>query len=241
MTSFAKRCLIVALPVLAASLTAFSAAASAATLSVGVSCARYIPAFAGQEWIPVTGAGFTPNPDPTVNTVELGWPGGDLAGFAPAATNGSFTKALLMPTDFIRTGAGRTKTYTLTATDRLTPGLVASAPVTFVRAGVSVRPSHLRRNLSRKVRWSTYGAPTGAKLYGHWTFKGRKKATRSFGRARGACGISHKRAPFLPTRPRNGTWKVYVTIGKRFSRKKALFRVDLNVFSFFSSRAADVR
>jgi hypothetical protein len=240
MTRLAKRCLLVALSSLAA-WAALASVASAATITAGVGCARYVPQLAGQAWIPVAGSGFTPNTDPAVNTVELDWPGGDLGGFTPLAADGSFTKALLMPSDFIRSSSGRTKTYTLTATDRQTPGVTATTQVTFIRAGMAIRPGHLRRNLGRKVRWSVFGAPTGARLFGHWTFKGRRLATRSLGRARGACGIARKRAPFLPVRPRNGTWKVYVTVGKRFKRSRALFRADLSVFSFATSHGASVR
>jgi hypothetical protein len=232
---------LVSLACLACAAAAFGSTASAATISVGVSCARYIPQLAGQEWIPVAGSGFTPNTDPSINTVQLAWPSGDLAGFTPLAADGSFTKAALMPSDFIRTASGRTKTYTLTATDRQTPGLVATTQVTFVRAGMDVRPARAHRNLRRMVRWSVYGAPTGAKLFAHWTFKGRRLASRKLGRARGLCGITHKRAPFLPARPRDGIWKVYVTVGRRYSRARALFRVDLSVFRTFSSRAATVR
>jgi hypothetical protein len=212
--------------------------ASAATLAPGVSCARYIPQLAGQQWIPVSGTGFTPNTDPAINTIALNYADGDLAGFAPLAADGTFGTNVFMPNDFISSSAGRTKTYTLTAVDRQTPGLTASTQITLVRAGVDARPSNLRRNIGRKVRWSSYGAPTGTVLWMHWTFKGNLLARRKLGRAKGACGIARKRLPFVPVRPRFGTWKVFFTPGKRFSRRRALFRVDLNVFRTAGSGAA---
>jgi len=67
-------------------------------------------------------------------------------------------------------------------------------------------------------------------MYLHWTFKGRRYAMRRLGTAKGACGTARKRLPFLPVAPRGGTWKVYVTAGRKLRRKQALFRIDLNVF-----------
>jgi hypothetical protein len=242
MTSLAVRpALAVAAVAAVAAVTATTA--SAATLAVGTSCARYGPELAGEQWIPVTGSGFTPNTDPRFNSVDLTYTNGDLGGYTPLAADGSFATNVFMPTEFISSSSGRKKTYTLTATDTVTPGLTASAQVTVVRAGVTTKPARVRRNVRRKVRWSVFGAPTGARLYAHWTFKGRKRATRRVGVARGACGIARKRLPFLPARPRSGVWKVYFTRGKRYSRRRALFRADVNVFRRLNStaRSADMR
>jgi hypothetical protein len=236
MTSFASRLALAGAAV--AALSALTAsAASAATLTAGTPCARYVQGLAGGQWVPVSGTGFTPNTDPGFNSVELRYTTGDLGGYAPLAADGSLVTNVFMPTEFISDSAGRTKTYTLTATDRVTPGLTASTQVTFVRAGVTTKPARVRRNVRRKVRWSVFGAPTGARMYAHWTFKGRKRATRRMGRARGACGIARKRMPFVPARPRSGIWRVYFTRGKRYSRRRALFRVDVNVFRTFASDA----
>ena len=217
--------------------------ASAATLTVGTPCARYVPGLAGEQWIPVGGSGFTPNTDPRFTAVDLTYTNGDLGAYTPLAADGSFLTNVFMPTEFISSSSGRKKTYTLTATDRNTPGLTASAQVTLVRAGVTTKPARVRRNVRRKVRWSVFGAPTGARIFAHWTFKGRKRATRKMGRARGACGIARKRMPFVTARPRTGIWKVYFTRGKRYSRKRTLFRVDVSVYQTFASgaRSAGVR
>jgi hypothetical protein len=145
-----------------------------------------------------------------------------------------------MPTEFINSSSGRTKTYPLAATDRQTAGLVASTNVTFVRVGAGIKPARVRRNLGRRVRWSVWGPPTGVRIYLHWTFKGRRYAVRRLGAARGACGIAHKRLAFLPVAPRTGTWKVYLTAGRKFRRRRALFRIDLSVIRTFSSSAASV-
>jgi hypothetical protein len=237
MTSLAVRPALVGAAV-AALAAVTPSSASAATLAVGTSCARYVPGLAGERWIPVTGSGFTPNTDPRFTSVDLNYTTGDLGGFTPLAADGSFATNVFMPSEFIGNSSGRTKTYTLTATDRATPGLTASAQVTLVRAGVTTKPARVRRNVRRKVRWSVFGAPTGARIYAHWTFKGRKRATRKVGPARGACGIARKRLPFMPARPRSGIWRVYFTRGRRYSRRRALFRVDLNVFRTFSSNAS---
>jgi hypothetical protein len=242
MTSLVVRPALVGVAV--AAFAAMSAStASAATLAAGTSCARYIPGLAGEQWIPVVGSGFTPNTDPGVNSVELRYTTGDLGGFTPLAADGSFVTNVFMPSEFINNSSGRTKTYTLTATDRVTAGLTATAQVKLIRAGVTTRPARVRRNVRQKVRWSLFGAPTGARMFAHWTFKGRKRATRRVGVARGACGIARKRLPFVPARPRTGIWRVYFTRGKRYSRARALFRVDLSVFRTFASdaRSAGVR
>jgi hypothetical protein len=236
---FPRRVALVAWAAAALAATAASTA-SAATISVGTPCARYLPSLAGEQWVPISGTGFTPNTDPALNTVELRYTNGDLGAFTPLAADGSFNVGVFMPTEFIRSSAGRTKTYTLTATDRLTPGLVASTNVTFVRVGANVKPSRVGNNLGRRVRWSVWGPPTGARMYLHWTFKGRRYALRRLGTAKGACGIAHKKLPFLPAAPRSGTWKVYFTVGRRLNRKRALFRIDLNVFRTFRSSAASV-
>jgi hypothetical protein len=218
-----------------------ASAAPAATLTAGTPCARYVPSLAGEQWIPVAGSGFTPNTDPAFTSVDLNYDNGDLGAFAPLAVDGSFGTNVFMPSDFISSSSGRTRTYTLIATDRHTPGLTATAPVTLVRAGADVKPARVRRNLRRKVRWSVYGAPTGARIYAHWTFKGRRYATRGLGSAKGACGIASKKQPFLPAAARSGTWKVYLTSGKRLVRRRALFRLDLSVFRSLSSRASAAR
>jgi hypothetical protein len=242
MTSLAVRPVLVG-----AAMAAFAAlnasTASAATLAVGTSCARYVPGLAGEQWIPIAGSGFTANTDPNVNSVQLDYTTGDLGGHTPLAPDGSFVTNVFMPSEFINNSSGRRKTYTLTATDRVTPGLTASAEVTLIRAGVTTKPRRVRRNVGQRVRWSVFGAPTGAPMYAHWTFKGRKRATRRLGVARGACGIARKRLPFVPARPRAGIWRVYFTRGKRYSRRRALFRVDLSVFRTFASdaRSAGVR
>jgi hypothetical protein len=240
MTSLAVRRALAGVAVFVLAAVATSTA-SAATLSVGTPCARYVPGLAGQQWIPVAGSGFTPNTDPAFDSVQLSYSNGDLGDYAPLAADGSFVTNVFMPSEFISSSSGRTKTYTLTATDRATPGLTASAQVTVVRAGVTTKPARVRRNVRRKVRWSVFGAPTGARIHAHWTFKGRRRATRRVGIARGACGIARKRLPFVPARPRSGTWKVYFTRGKRYSRRRALFRVDLSVFRTFASDARLVR
>jgi hypothetical protein len=234
MTRFARRSLAVAVAASAVSAVTLVSAASAATISVGAPCHRYLPGI-GIQQIQVTGLAFTPN-----GAVNLAWSSGDSAGFTPVDPAGSFLMTAVMPNDFIGSNTGQVKTYTLTATEAVT-GLTASTPATFVRAGADVRPRRVRRNLRQKVRWSVYGPRTGSTVYAHWVFKGRRRATRRLGRAAGPCGITHKRASFLPARPRNGTWRVYFTLGRKYSRSRAFYRMELNVFRTFSSRAAAAR
>jgi len=138
--AFPRRAVLVSAAVVALA-AAGASTASAATIAPGTPCARYLPSFAGEQWVPISGSGFTPNTDPAANTVELNYTNGDLGAFTPLAADGSFNVGAFMPTEFIRSSAGRTKTYTLTATDRVTPGLVASTNVSFVRVGARRRSS----------------------------------------------------------------------------------------------------
>ena len=211
--------------------------ASAATIAPVYACNAYLPGSAGQYWVGLTGAGFTANTDPSLANVQVTWSDGSLAGNTPLAADGSFPPSgFLMPTDFI--GArSHVKTYTATATDQTTPGLTASTEVNFVKPDVTTSPSSLRSNLARKVTWSVYAAAPGKSVYLHWTFKGKKYATRKLGKADSPCGTLKAKAPFLPVTPRVGTWKVYVSDSKKFSKKKYFFRYDLTVFRTFAKTA----
>jgi hypothetical protein len=223
----------------AAAALAAAPGAGAATITPTAQCFPYVPSLAGEHYVGLTGSGFTPNTDPALANVALTWDGGDLAGYTPLAADGSFPPTgFLMPSDFIDRKAGHVKTYNVTATDNNTPGLTAATQVTFVRASVSTKPSSLRNHLSRKVIWAVYGAPSGAPLYAHWVFKGKRYATRSLGTANGPCGIARKRVSFLPVKPRTGTWRVYITNGKAFKRENWLFRYDLTVFRTFGKQSA---
>lgn len=201
----------------------------AATIQPLQTCYRYGSNLAGERWVGLTGSGFTPGTDPTLNGVRLDYAGGELAGHAPLAPDGSFNAGFLMPTEFIRRESGRVKRYTIRATDLANPAITAAAELTFVRAGVYTKPRRVPRDLHRPVRWALYGAPTGAKMYAHWTLRGRRYARRAMGRAKGSCGIARQRMPFLPVATRRGTWKIYFTRGKQLTRSRMVFRADLKI------------
>ena len=213
--------------VVAAGLLA-AAPSQAATITPAQPCYRYAPNLAGQRWVGISGSGFSQGTDPTLNSLRFDWSDG-VAGFTPLAADGSFNTSLLMPIDFISHKAGLIKRYTLRATDVANPALTASTQLVFVRAGLTAEPHRVGHRLHRRVLWSAYGAPTGARLFIHWTFHGRRLATRGLGRAKGSCGIAHKRLPFLPVAGRRGTFKVYVTKGAHLKRKALLFGANVNV------------
>jgi hypothetical protein len=213
--------------VVAAGLLA-AAPSQAATITPAQPCYRYSPNLAGQRWVGISGSGFSQGTDPTLNSLRFDWSDG-VAGFTPLAADGSFNTGLLMPIDFISHKAGLIKRYTLRATDVANPALTASTQLVFVRAGLTAEPHRVGHRLHSRVLWSAYGAPTGARLFIHWTFHGRRLATRGLGRARGSCGIAHKRLPFLPVAGRRGTFKVYVTKGAHLKRKALLFGANVSV------------
>ena len=232
-----------ALVALASTLVCAAAApAQAAEVIVPTSCVRYVPALAGTKFVPVQGAGFSPTTNPAFpNTVDLGYTNGDSGGFVPLTTTGLIApgSGAFMPSDFISDSAGRVKSYTLTATDSLNPALTASTPVTFVRVGARTKPDDVKGKIHRRVRWLLWGAPTGARMYAHWTFRGKKRATKSLGRAKGPCGLVRKRQPFLAAKTRYGTWKVYFTAGKKFSKREFPYFMRLDISKTFApARAA---
>jgi hypothetical protein len=211
--------------------------ASAATIAPAFSCNAYLPGSAGQQWVGLQGAGFTPNTDPATTSVQVTWSDGSLAGYTPLDAAGAFPPSgFLMPTDFI--GArSHVKTYTATATDQVTPGVTAATEVNFVKPDVSTSPSSLRNNLDRNVTWSVYAAAPGKSVYLHWTYGGKKKATRRLGRADSPCGTLKAKAPFIPVTPRAGTWRVYVSDSKKFSKKRYFFRYSIVVRRTFGKAA----
>src|ERR1700754_487801 len=91
----------------AAALAAVPSGAGAATIAPTQPCFTYVPSLAGEQWVGLTGAGFTPGTDPTVANVAVNWGDGSLAGYTPLADDGSFPPTgFLMPSDFISRSAG---------------------------------------------------------------------------------------------------------------------------------------
>ncbi len=218
-----------------------SAPAQAAEIIVPRPCVPYVPQLAGTKFVPVQGAGFSPSANPAFpNTVDLGYTNGDSGGFVNVTNTGLIApgSGAFMPSDFISKSAGRVKSYTLTATDSVNPAVTASTPVKFVRMGAGTKPDDVRGNVRRRVRWTVWGIRSGARIYAHWTFRGKRRARRSLGRAKGPCGIARKRAPFLAARVRYGTWRVYFTVGKRFSKRAFPYYVKLDISRIVRTSAA---
>ena len=61
--------------------------AEAATITPAQHCYRYSPDLAGQRWVGISGSGFSPGTDPTLNGVRFDWPD-VVAGFSPLAADG---------------------------------------------------------------------------------------------------------------------------------------------------------
>src|SRR5689334_20735155 len=183
-----------------------SGAAEAATITPAAQCFRYTStSLAGEQWVGFSGSGFTGGAPGNLD-MSLSYPGSH-AGYAELTSGGAFRNGFLMPDDFIHAKLGAVKHYTVTGKD--TKGVTASTTVTFIRGGVGFKPAHVNGNLHRTVKWSVFGAPTGAKMYAHWTFKGRRVVRHKVGKAKQACGIARKRMPLLPRPVRRGTWKIY--------------------------------
>ena len=148
-------------------------------------------ALAGSSGSPSPARATRQNTDPSFNPVQLTYTNGDLGGYTPLAADGSFVTNVFMPSEFISNSSGRMKTYTLTATDReytRPHGLCSGDP------GPGRRPRRSRRACAATSAGRCAGRssapPTGARIYAHWTFKGRKRATRRWG-SPGAPAESH--------------------------------------------------
>lgn len=200
-----------------------AAAAGAATIQTAIPCARY--AGGGLATVPVAGSGFTPGA-----TVRVGY-GSDLGAFLTAGPDGSLAGAILPPTSFISSRANEA-VFPLSAEDQSNTAITASGTARIARITVDVPQN--TRNTRKKVKYQVVGFPNGRVVYAHYVFGGKRRKSVKIGRTKGDCGRITKRLRFLPVnRPRNGTWRIYFSNRKRYSKASALYLVKVTVFSVF--------
>ena len=88
----------------------------------------------------------------------------------------------------------------------------ATTSMTFARRDVRVTApgGRIAPNRAATIRADGFASQRGKRLYAHWLRGGKRRATRSLGRLRGACGTLTRRLargfPFRPVDP--GTWHV---------------------------------
>jgi hypothetical protein len=171
------------------------------------------------KYVPVQGIGFTTSKPAGA---RLTWPGNELAGYADIGASGGFLDRFSGPTGFLRSSVGGQRTYTLTATDTTDATILARKKVTFVHAGLITRPRKTRPHGRKTSRFS--GFPSGKKIWAHYVFGGKLRATRYVGKAKGACGKLSHHMPLIPVgvKSRVGEWKIYFSNKKRFTRRSTL-------------------
>lgn len=207
----AVRRALAALPVVAVAVAAPSAhAAQIRTFP----CVPYI---AGQQTMPVAGAGFTPGGSVTVYTNSVAAPAPRILTSARLDAGGGFGLATTAPA-FTKPD-GNLETFNLIAEDRSNPAapIVASTPFALVRFGLKITPTPRRPR--SKVTYTARGYVPGQPIYVHFRYRGTTRRTVTLGVAKGPCGIAAKRMRALPTSVRYGGWRAYVDQSRSFSRK----------------------
>lgn len=176
-------------------------------------CPRLI-AGAPRRYVALTGSGFTPR-----GVVAVGYAGvghrarpdllrADATGALASTVSGPGPRGLR---HFITP-------VTLRATDATDHARTAFARFSVVRLGVRV-PRVTRPHAV--VTFRLYGFPDRSVVWAHYFFAGRPVATRRMGRTTGDCGLVRHRGRYLPARVRDGPWRLYLSLMRRFTRADA--------------------
>jgi hypothetical protein len=195
------------------------AAASAATISSTVPCARYI---SGVATMGVRAAGFTPN---TALTFSID--GSTVSsGIADAAGNYATPNASAFSPPF---QTKNIKTVTVSGTD--TSGVTASSTMKVVKLGVVV-PGHARP--SRRVRYRAFGFAPGKRIYLFVRRGGKTKGRFTIGKAKGACGTATKKLRYMPlTHYQTGTYQFWYSHDKKYSKATRIYGYSLGITRTF--------
>lgn len=194
-------------------LTAAAPAAATAAVVVAPSCVH-----AGES-LTVKVAGFTPNSEVTVASVENGYFNETFTTDATGA--GSKTVAVgygsLVSYPYVYPGV-----WTLTGTD--TAGVTASLPT---HVAMWMFDYSGGRSLKAKRNWRFSGWVPNKPIYGHWRHEGRTYSDVRFGVATGPCGYLRAKAPLLPRQARQpGKWTVWVDQSKKYKNENPLALSD---------------
>jgi hypothetical protein len=185
-----------------------AAQASAATITVAQPCVVNADASVGSP-MTVTGMGFTPG-----DTIQLQTTRGGGFGTALADASGNISAVIAAP--LLSTLGPSVETFTLTASDSLTP-LPVNPTTTFPVANLAVGTHPAEAKPARRVTWTFTGFPSGAKIYAHYVHGKKAVARTAFGRAGGPCGVLKKKAVFFPGHAKYELYTVQVDTALRYS------------------------
>jgi hypothetical protein len=195
----------------AAALIAGPAAAQAATISSPAACAGGVPT---QLTVPIVGSGFTPN---SAVTIALN---GSTFTTATADAAGNF--AVTPPAPDI--APHNQRTFQMTASD--SGGVAAPAAPLKVTRWTASLPSHARAN--KRVKFRAFGFVPGKRVYLFVRRHGHTLGRFSIGKAKGPCGDTSKRLPYMPVRHHSaGTYKYFFMQSRHFSTKLPRIRLTI--------------
>jgi hypothetical protein len=203
-----RRVLAVGLTAAVIGAGASAAPAGAASLAVVGGCVIT----AGNDPTPATiaGGGFRPGASVTLATTSKQNPTPSVLGSVRAKADGTFL--VVSPAAPFNSSKTVDQTFTLIGNDGV---LGASTPWRQVRLSYRRSPSSSRP--TKRVKHVARGFTTGKTVYAHFRHRGKTRATRRLGVAKGPCGIVTKRMRALPAKSRLGLWNVYVDETKTYS------------------------
>ena len=235
----ARRTLRIALASLVACAVAPALAAAAPTLAVTASCS-----YSGGEFA-VVGANFDPYASVALEVMETADPmtGGPLLGRTVVAdARGTFIEAFDVPSTGGATSVLRALRARPSADARVTPVVLASAPLRTVARGVRVSGEGRALTARTIQRWHVTGLPEGTPLYAHYRRDGKTVARRSLGKAADPCGRLDFDLRVLPRdKQRSGRWEVWMTADRTFRRPRKGVYVRRRLTVNGSSSSARVR
>lgn len=191
--------------------------ASAAQIGSTIPCVANL-GIAGALTLPLAGSGFTPNALVALRTTTSGAPvPRDLMS---VRADGVGNIAARVDPPALSSDRTFAQGFTLLAIDTVNPANTATTTVRQVRFGFNANPSTGRP--ARRVLYTARGFLPGRAVWAHFRFGGVTRRHVRLGVASSPCGVVSRRMRLLPTRPRFGTWTIYMDQSRTFSRRTLL-------------------
>jgi len=181
-------------------------AAQAAVLAPLAPCYRSVNE-ASRENVGVQASGFTPGAD-----IDVYIDGVLIQAGVRALPDGTVSGSVDAPYQ----GFGQ-RPFTLTVTERETPGNTASATSLVTALDMRLKPR--RTAPHRRVRFLGRGFTDGEEVFGHYLRRGKLRRTVSLGAPQGPCGRVDVRRRQIPVRnPHVGRWILQVDNEPEYTR-----------------------
>ena len=192
-------------------------AAQAAVLAPLAPCYRSVNE-ASRENVSVQASGFTPGAD-----IDVYIDGVIAQSRVPARPDGTIAGSVNAPYQ----GFGQ-RPFTLTVTERDTPGNTASATSLVTALDMRLKPR--RTAPHRQVRFLGRGFTDGVEVFGHYLRRGKLRRTVSLGAPQGPCGRVDITRRQIPVRnPHVGRWVLQVDNEADYTPDPAGVSVDVPI------------